>query len=151
MGVRRAQSEVFRTFFLRGFTIVVMMIGLAGCGSQPSADLDPVDVAVRVYVDRDADGSWSEGDIPLPEITVILDNSISAASNSEGLIRFMAVSQEEHTLALAAQDVSDLASHSLVCRSEAQTLQIADAVEIGFCFTAEGFLDVDVEEEQRGG
>ena len=104
---------------------------------------------MRVYVDRDEDGTWNTGDIPLPNISVTLDNESTSVSNEEGLAIFEAVSKRNHTLALDEQEVAELKSHSLICDSRSQIVEIAEAMEISFCFSARSFLEVNVEEEQQ--
>ena len=121
---------------------------LAGC-SSPSADSEPVDLAVRVYVDRDASGTWNEGDVPLPDITVSLDGRSTAISGQDGLTHFESVSRKRHTLALDDQDIEELASHSLICESRSQAVHVDGNAEVGFCFAAKSFLEVDVAEEQQ--
>ena len=105
---------------------------------------------MRVYVDRDASETWNEGDVPLPNITVFLDEKSTAISDQEGLARFEAVSQRRHTLALSDQDVEEMASHSLVCESTSQTVRVNVETTIQFYFSAKGFLEVDVKEDQQG-
>jgi hypothetical protein len=134
----------------RGLLPMILAITLlAACSNQPG-NSEPVDVAVRVYVDRDASGTWSDGDIPLPDITVSLDGESTAATDATGLAEFQSVSRLRHALALDEGDVAELESHALVCGSISQTVQLAEDTEIGFCFTARGFLEVDVEEQKQG-
>ncbi|MFC2105922.1 hypothetical protein ACFLS0_04160 [Candidatus Bipolaricaulota bacterium] len=128
---------------------LVVVTLLTGC-SSPSADSEPVDLAVRVYVDRDASGTWTERDVPLPDITVSLDGKSTAISGQDGLARFESVSRKRHTLALDDQDIAELASHSLISESGSQTVQVDGNMEIGFRFAAKSFLEVDVAEEEQG-
>lgn len=122
---------------------------LAGCSRQP-ADTPLVDVVVRIYVDRDASGTWNDGDIPLPNISVSLDGESTATSDQEGLTVFEDISQSRHTIALNEEDFAELESYSLICDSRSQTVEVAGNTEISFCFSAKGFLEVEVEEEQQG-
>lgn len=123
---------------------------LAGCSSSRTAVAEHVDLSAHIYVDRDGDGIWSEGDVALPEIVVLLDGQKSATTDKQGWVCFEAITPAKHTLVLDAQDVSELSSHSLVSNTTERTIDATDTLEIDFCFLAEGFMDVDVKEEQQG-
>ena len=125
---------------------VVAVFLLGGCSSQP-ADTSPVDLLVRIYVDRDEDGTWNAGDIPLPDISVSLDSESTSVSNEEGLVIFEAVSKRNHTLTLNEQEIAELESHALLCEAPSKTVRVTEETTVQFCFSARGFLQVDVEEE----
>jgi hypothetical protein len=156
-GSRRTAASVHaRACRLRRYGVAVTCLAAVGvclaggCSSGPTDEL-PVDLPVRIYVDRDESGMWSDGDIPLPDIAVSLDARSTAVSDQDGWARFEGVTQRRHTLSLSDQDVADLASHSIVCRSASQAVDVTTGTQIHFCFLAKGFVEIEVEEERQEG
>ena len=147
-GPKLQRSSPFRVDLQCLLMAALGVLFLAGCASQP-ADTSPVDLAVRVYVDRDEDGTWNAGDVPLPNVSVTLDGESTSVSNEEGLAIFEAVSKRNHTLALDEQEIAELESHALLCESPSRTVRVTEATTVQFCFSARGFLQVDVEEERK--
>jgi predicted component of type VI protein secretion system len=119
---------------------------IAGCSSGP-AEMTPTDVAVRLFVDSNANGAWDENDIPLPDVVVLLDEDVSAITDAGGRATFEGVSGRQHTVTLDEECVEDLATHSLICGSPSQTVDLDEGTAVLFCFSAKGFMEVDVSEE----
>lgn len=135
-----------RWIFLLLSALAVTFLG--GCSTAPNAE--PGELSVRVFVDLDGSTSWNDGDVPLPEITVFVDGDQSGITDQEGSIRFEDVPQGQHTVAIRSEDVEEMTSHSLICDEAAKTVQVDKSTEIGFYFTAKGFMDVDMAEDPQG-
>ncbi|MFC2077650.1 hypothetical protein ACFLTM_02450 [Candidatus Bipolaricaulota bacterium] len=124
----------------------LLVLLVAGCSSNTA----PRDVTVRLFVDSDADRAWDEGDVPLPNVVVYLDEDLSAITDSEGRVTFEDISGNQHTVTLDEEGVEDLAAHSVICDAPSQTVRFDEDTEVLFCFRAAGFLEVDVSEEDEG-
>lgn len=123
---------------------------LAGCLAQPN-DKSSAAVLVRVYVDCDTSSAWNSGDFPLSDVSVSLDGKSAVVTDQDGLARSEAVSATQHTLALNEQDIVELETQALICESGSQTPQVEDDSAVHFCFTTQGFLKVDIKDEEQGG
>ena len=117
-----------------------------GCTS----DAEQRDVVVRAFIDVDADNRWGQGDVPLCDVSVFLDDGVSAVTDAGGEAVFEAVPGGRHTVALDGAEVENLAARSLVCEAPSREITLPEDVEVTFCFAALGFLEVDVAGENVG-
>lgn len=117
---------------------------LASCASPA-----PTILGVRVFVDRDENHAWSEGDIPLPNIQIVLDDEIYASTDEQGLAEFGDVTQQRHAVAIDTSDLEELESHALACSSASRSVTVESGMVVEFCFVARSFLEVDVSEDRK--
>jgi hypothetical protein len=115
-----------------------------------SSDTASSNVTVRVFVDSNENAAWDEGDIPVPDVVVLLDEDLSTITNPEGRAVFQDVSGRRHTITLDKEAVDELATHSVLCDAPSQTVNLDGGTEILFCLRASGFLEVDVSEQGEG-
>lgn len=117
-----------------------MLFAVWGCSAPSPAR----DVSVRVFVDRNGDGVWDDGDIGIPEVIVTLDGDCTTTCDAVGCAVFESVTGTTHQIVIPPEEVQRLADCGLTVRQPEQTVPKDRFEPVVFLVDTVGFLNVEL-------